>query len=210
MKGRVLVFGLLLAVVPTVGGLTGPRQNRGEQRYVARWDVQQSGVTDELLSVCFVDDQVGFASGKGNTLIRTTDGGKTWQRMLEADQRGYQFDQVIFTSRREGWAAAGGTIIHTTDSGDSWNSAVKLPKSLDFGFGRGWAVGSTWFQLETPGTGTGVWRSDNGCRNWRLMGSLPRNAYGNIFFIDQLHGWVAGRYSESSLGFTTDRGQSCE
>ena len=40
------------------------------------------------------------------------------------------------------------------------------------------------------------------------MGSLPRNAYGNIFFIDQLHGWVAGNYSENSIGYTADGGKT--
>jgi len=204
---RTLVAAIVVAAISTFGGSAGLRRVR-DQKSTARWDVQQSGVTDDLLSVCFVDDQLGFASGRENTIMRTTDGGRSWQRLLERDDHGSQFNQVIFTGRNEGWVASRGTLIHTTDSGESWNAAVKLPKSLDFGFGSGWAIGSTWFTLEVPGTGTGVWRSDDGCRSWRLMGSLPRNHYENICFVDQQHGWVAGNFSQSSIGFTSDGGKT--
>jgi len=40
------------------------------------------------------------------------------------------------------------------------------------------------------------------------MGSLPSNRYENICFVDQEHGWVAGKFSQSSIGFTSDGGKT--
>jgi photosystem II stability/assembly factor-like uncharacterized protein len=55
------------------------------------WQLQSSGVTCALYSVCFLTDGVGWAAGGGTmpftrhsfgVLLHTTDGGQTWQTLL--------------------------------------------------------------------------------------------------------------------------------
>ena len=44
-----------------------------------RWDPQQSGVTDDLQAVSFVNTKTGWAAGDHNIVIKTADGGATWE-----------------------------------------------------------------------------------------------------------------------------------
>ena len=52
----------------------------------ASWEVLQTGVKRELLSVSFASAEVGVAVGDFGTMIRTEDGGKPWSKVeLPAD-----------------------------------------------------------------------------------------------------------------------------
>src|SRR5262245_28007107 len=44
------------------------------------WQPQQSGVTVRLRGVSAVSATVAWASGASGTVLRTTDGGRSWQR----------------------------------------------------------------------------------------------------------------------------------
>src|SRR6266852_825706 len=59
-----------LLLVPTILLLTAPQ-----------WTIQSSGVTARLRGVSAVSDRVAWASGSGSTVLRTDDGGATWQRL---------------------------------------------------------------------------------------------------------------------------------
>jgi photosystem II stability/assembly factor-like uncharacterized protein len=45
------------------------------------WTPQSSGVTVRLRGVSAVSDRVAWASGAGNTILRTDDGGATWKKL---------------------------------------------------------------------------------------------------------------------------------
>ena len=45
------------------------------------WTLQSSGVTSRLRGVSAVSDRVAWASGSGSTVLRTNDGGATWQKL---------------------------------------------------------------------------------------------------------------------------------
>src|SRR6185369_6343956 len=47
-----------------------------------RWTVQTSGVNQRLRGVSAVSEQVAWASGAGSTILRTADGGLTWQNFI--------------------------------------------------------------------------------------------------------------------------------
>ena len=44
------------------------------------WTVQPSGVNVRLRGVSAVNERVGWASGAASTVLRTVDGGTTWQK----------------------------------------------------------------------------------------------------------------------------------
>ena len=136
-----VLLGTVTAIVISSGNATA--QPKPEPRMIARWDVQPTGVPDDLTAVYFVNDNLGFAAGKNNTIIRTTDGGKTWKRLLERREGGPEYDQLIFINEKEGWLRERNALLHTTDGGDTWQAAAKLPLQMDYGFGAGSAAGSS-------------------------------------------------------------------
>src|SRR5437588_12800738 len=67
------------------------------------WEVQASGVEDHLRAVAFVSDKDGWAVGDHNTVLRTTDGGRTWARQLERQAKGPDWGQVLLAGPKQGW-----------------------------------------------------------------------------------------------------------
>ncbi|MDZ4821549.1 MAG: YCF48-related protein, partial [Planctomycetota bacterium] len=51
------------------------------------WSVLSTGQTLPLTSICFVDDQTGWAAGALGTILHTTDGGKSWTTQHSGGQR---------------------------------------------------------------------------------------------------------------------------
>ena len=45
------------------------------------WTAQTSGVDARLRGVSASSDRVAWASGSGSTVLRTTDGGASWQKL---------------------------------------------------------------------------------------------------------------------------------
>jgi hypothetical protein len=72
-----------------------------------------------LLAVHFVSPELGWAVGYAGTIIRTNDGGATWQ----AQESGVTTNLwgVHFLDAQTGWAAGWtGTIVHTTNGGTTF------------------------------------------------------------------------------------------
>jgi photosystem II stability/assembly factor-like uncharacterized protein len=65
---------------------------------------------------------LGIPSG-GGVLLRTTDGGAHWRRLLSP--RAVQ--SVCFTSAQHGWLGASGNIYGTANGGQTWTLAVRGP-----------------------------------------------------------------------------------
>ena len=49
------------------------------------WTTQTSGVTARLRGVSAVSERVAWASGSGSTVLRTMDGGQSWQKLHVTD-----------------------------------------------------------------------------------------------------------------------------
>jgi photosystem II stability/assembly factor-like uncharacterized protein len=56
-----------------------------------RVEPQSSGVTARLRGVSAISSSVAWASGDGGTILRTVDGGRTWQRVLFQQPRALIF-----------------------------------------------------------------------------------------------------------------------
>jgi photosystem II stability/assembly factor-like uncharacterized protein len=182
-------------VAPPSAAATAP------MRYEARWDLQTSGVTDQLSSVYFVDVNTGWAAGKNNTILKTADGGKTWSRVLEREEGGNEFSSIFFTNAKEGWAQ-GRILLHSSDGGETWRPASPLPERKSLGDGG--AVGSIRLQTGQFGTSDRLFKSEDGGTTWTDISKLPRNDFRAIFALDPQHVWVVGDYGRYAL--TTDGG----
>jgi len=91
---------------------------------VPRWTVQTSGVTQRLRGVSAVSDRVAWASGAGSTVLRTSDGGQTWQK-LNVTTDALDFRDIDAVDAQTAYILSIGNgpasrIYKTTDAGKTW------------------------------------------------------------------------------------------
>ncbi len=103
------------------------------------WAEQTNGVTGNLNSVYFTDSSngwaVGFVAPFNAIVLRTTDGGTTWD-LTPTDELGLSsssLNSVHFANSKDGLAVGlNGTLgiaLHTTDGGDTWSKVVVHPEN---------------------------------------------------------------------------------
>ncbi len=88
-----------------------------------RFDQQQSGTEASLRGLCAVNDQIAWASGSGNTVLRTVDGGATWDRLPAPDETTFDFRDIHAWDARTAVITTAGTpakIYRTEDGGTTW------------------------------------------------------------------------------------------
>lgn len=115
----------------------------------SEWKVLASGTTQELRTLSFLTDRVGWIAGAGATLLRTTDGGATWTPIpVTGVSAAAEFNKVRFFDQNVGWIGGNG-LWRTQNGGTSW-TAAPLPTGLTspaitasatFSSTRAWAIG---------------------------------------------------------------------
>lgn len=179
----------------------------------AQWEWQNplpQGNT--LYGIHFVDANNGWAAG-GRTIIRTNDGGISWQLQesgIESSSR--SISKIYFTDLMNGWAVGGPSplLLQTKDGGSTWfqpGLENKLPGSFtDICFVdnlTGWIVGwSAVYQDEIV-----ILHTIDAGDNWELQN---HNSSGSIIdisvcFIDHQHGWIA---NGNKILHTSDGGEN--
>ncbi len=157
---------------------------------------------NDLNIVQFVDRQYGWIVTEGPTLMRTGNGGQTWE-ILYID---IFLDKIQFLNSRLGWAVGreefanpNRHVYHTTDGGQSWQRQLEGPEP-EFVFSlffldslRGWISGCL-----------KIYHTADGGKTWITQGdSLFRpNCLNGVTFKDSLHGWAYGL----SWGIRTEDG----
>src|SRR5712691_10743198 len=94
-----------------------------------QWTIQSSGVTARLRGISAVSDRVAWASGSGSTVLRTDDGGATWQR-LTVTTDAVDFRDVDAVDARTAYVLSIGNgpasrIYKTNDAGATWTLQFK-------------------------------------------------------------------------------------
>ncbi|OUS46220.1 photosynthesis system II assembly factor YCF48-domain-containing protein [Ostreococcus tauri] len=85
-----------------------------------------------LLDIAFVNEQRGFLLGTRQTILETTNGGKTWDARdltgLLDDDVNYRFNSVSFAGE-EGWIIGKpAVLLHTVDGGKNWERVGLSPR----------------------------------------------------------------------------------
>jgi photosystem II stability/assembly factor-like uncharacterized protein len=152
------------------------------------------------------DSRLGFAVGCANTILKTTDGGITWRRVIERELKGPEFGQVLFTSVSNGWAVSASVLLHTVDAGEHWLPAARLPGNFYY-YGSGSGTKAFFHQMQPANYGNRIYRTADGGRQWvTLPAPFPRNNYQAMYFLDDLKAWVVG--SRGGVTYTVDGGNS--
>ena len=97
----------------------------GAQAISIHWTAQTSGVTARLRGVSAVNERVVWASGADGTILRTADGGQTWQRQSIPGAEKLDFRDIDALSETIAYALSIGAgdasrIYKTTDAGAHW------------------------------------------------------------------------------------------
>jgi photosystem II stability/assembly factor-like uncharacterized protein len=89
------------------------------------WTMQTSGVTARLRGVSAASERVAWASGSGNTILRTEDAGATWTRVANPTTDRLDFRDIDAVGERVAYVLSIGAgslsrIYKTMDAGASW------------------------------------------------------------------------------------------
>lgn len=124
-----------------------------------------------IRSVSLVDGLSGFAAGDGGLVLRTTNGGVSWDPLLNAFPPGlsvFADFEAVATFGEHVWIAGrpGGVIWHSADSGSTWQQQLtgeSIPiHALHFSNAdQGCAVGALGLILKTTDGGQ-TWRAIRG------------------------------------------------
>jgi photosystem II stability/assembly factor-like uncharacterized protein len=167
------------------------------------------GGTPEFLSIRFADKRRGLVVGSvlnragsviDSLVMRTEDGGETWQR-VSVPSKGELY-HLDYNGSSHGWIVGDdGVILATIDGGNSWvlqNSKTKLALfNVDFrDDNEGYAVGAKGVIL----------RTENGGLNWiRVMVDNPVT-FMRVDFADDKNGWIVGY--DGTILRSSDKGKS--
>jgi photosystem II stability/assembly factor-like uncharacterized protein len=124
---------LLLTLCPLALGTAAPAQTRpAAEAHAAApadsspWQLQPSGTTTGLRGIHAVSSQIAWASGTGGTILRTTDGGRHWQRCAtppeaaQLDFRGIWAWSATTAMAMSSGPGALSRLYKTTDGCASW------------------------------------------------------------------------------------------
>jgi photosystem II stability/assembly factor-like uncharacterized protein len=162
------------------------------------WNTQNILPNNAYYSVFFTDLLNGWASGYAGKIVHTSDGGQTWVDQTAPVNTDYY--KVYFVNSDIGWIAGGdaGTfpnfiehrvILYTSNGGVNWSAQYsesnksRLNSIIFVDQNNGYATGESGIIMKTTDGGS----------NWTEQ-VIPSFHFRNIFFIDNLTGWVTGYY----------------
>ncbi|MBE2217565.1 MAG: T9SS type A sorting domain-containing protein [Ignavibacteria bacterium] len=178
MKIKLILFFVILSIT---------------QKSFSQWTLFNSGANVTLYSVCFKDQNTGWATGwyqqSFGKVVSTTNGGLNWITTSIAIQYPYS---IFFIDYNTGWVVGfnGPRAIKTTNGGISWLN-INISNFTGFLFSiyflnkdTGWVVGSQQEIIKTTNGGTN-WIIQHGNSNYSC-------SLNSIFFIDKNSGWCVG------------------
>lgn len=189
------------------------------------WTVQTSGVNVRLRGVSAVTENVAWASGAGSTVLRTVDGGTTWQKLTVTSDT-LDFRDVDAVDAQTAYVLAIGNgpasrIYKTIDAGKTWTLQFKNedPKAFLDAMSFWDANNGIVFGDSVDGQ-LYILMTNDGGRVWTRVKtrSLPpalenEGAFAasgtNIAVFGKSHAWIGtGAASKARVLHTSDRGRT--
>ncbi|MBE0430016.1 MAG: hypothetical protein IBX61_09145 [Thermoleophilia bacterium] len=163
----------------------------------AGWTQQNSGIASNLTSVFFKDASNGFAIG-GARLLRTADGGATWNSNSVTPLAG---SMIAIAVAGDNLIAAGeGGVILRRESAGNWSDpldtlAAELAPVPSGATGRlhaaAVASGSASHAF-AGGIGGAIVKTTDGGASWNRIAGGDANDITSSSFVDGATGWIAG------------------
>jgi len=183
------------------------------------------GTVNDLFDISFANEKDGWSCGRWGTVLRTSDGGRTWTAQESGTD--YTLSSIFFVDTVHGWAVGDeGTILHTDDGGATWNRQV--PPDVNVQTARRWGdtgwsdkkktkpltsflmgvhfadARTGWIVTER----TTILNTVDGGKTWSVQFSDEDFVLRSISFCDDTHGWAVGEYGY--IYHTHDGGKTWE
>jgi photosystem II stability/assembly factor-like uncharacterized protein len=140
-----------------------------------------------LNTIFFATKMIGYAGGTGGVMIKTVNGGLTWDIMTTGTTQ--SIEDIFFLNAKTGYAVGGsGLIMKTTDGGDNFNLKVISPKGGEIW--ESWTYRKIIWSNAVTGNVKIEFSPDNGY-NWQVISnSYPAdsNEY-NWQIIPSISSW---------------------
>jgi photosystem II stability/assembly factor-like uncharacterized protein len=159
-------------------------------------------VSINLFEYSFPDPQHGYFAGYGPSLIKTSDGGLTFDNLMHGTIDMYR--DIYFNDTLHGVVAGfnslGASIVYTENGGDTWQQASfdSVPASIGAvtfaGNYDGWAT-----------SGKGVYRTTDGGQTWNIIHQGVEDDFYGISSPDAGHLFA---YGNGSIGKSSDGGST--
>jgi photosystem II stability/assembly factor-like uncharacterized protein len=112
-----------------------PAQASGRPSY--QWELTPTGSTAQFRGLAAVSKDVAWVGGSGGQVLRTVDGGKSWQNVGPAGAETVQFRDVeAFDAKRAVVLSIGNggdsRVYRTVDGGQSWTETFRNPDANAF------------------------------------------------------------------------------
>lgn len=89
----------------------------------AQWRELHTGVTENLYDVCCVDTNTVFVCGQNGVILKTENGGDSWQELYRNEDLG--LFRIKFANENVGFAegsnGGSGVLLKTSDGGETWS-----------------------------------------------------------------------------------------
>lgn len=140
-----------------------------------------------IRQICFVNATTGFAVGLSGTILKTTNGGQSWNTQTSGTNQSLM--AVYFLDANTGFVSgSSGTILKTIDGGTTWTNQSLTSSyaymNIDFG------TASTGYCRDNHGS---IIKTINGGTTWTFQSS--GNGLGSVYdldFIDANTGYTVG------------------
>ena len=109
-----------------------------------QWRELHTGVTEDLYDVCCIDTSTVFVCGQNGVILKTTDGGETWEEKYR--QPGCQMTKMCFVNPQVGYVFCDSNIsiyshtwslMKTEDGGETWQR-TGTPQNSSFDYLDDW------------------------------------------------------------------------
>ncbi len=157
----------------------------------ATWVAQTTGAPNltSIEALFFHDQNNGWAVGGNGFMIKTVNGGVTWQTVTNPATSTLR--SITFIDNNNGWAGGGSNFLRTTDGGVTWTKVNGFAEVRDIHFldaNRG-------FVSETWGQDNFVQKTTDGGVTWTPSTTISTGPYyfHGVHFTDHNNGFVVGR-----------------
>jgi len=187
-----------------------------------RWDLKETGVEARLRGLDVVTSKVVWASGSLGTVIRTTDGGRSWQSVGPPGTEALQFRDIEAFDHRRAVILSIGTgedsrIYRTSDGGATWTETFRNTEPAAFYDCMAFLDGRRGLALSDPVDGKfRIAATSDGGRSWdvlpdagmppALAGEFAFAASGTCLVAKAGRAWFATGGGATARVFTSDDG----
>ncbi len=172
------------------------------------WVSQTGGISDSsqgdwvLWDVWFLDANKGFAVGDYGVILRTTDGGITWNSQLTGT--GNRLAGISFSDSLHGWIVGFKTILHTNDGGNTWTRQAKEiteDSNKVSNFSEVFSIDSNtaWVVCEVGESGI-IYNTTDGGLTWIPQKTGVRTFIWDVFFTSPDTGSAVGGWCDNCNG----------